>query len=236
MNAPSRETRYIDIPEAAKSLGISEHALERWIRQGSIPYQWINEKIVFRKSRLKEWADSHNMAWMEAPPPKAVSSPETVSLSGAICRGGVYPGVSGAGVADVLKSAANAIQLPEEIDRQQLLKRLLERETLASTGIGSGAAVPHPRVPLKTAFPEPSIFVCFLETEIDYKAVDGAPVFVLFLMLSPSTKTHLQMLARLGYCLRDKSFIKFLRNTPDLNALCKRIEAMEDKMGLAKQF
>lgn len=236
MNVSSRDTRYIDIPEAAQSLGVSEHALERWIRQGLIPYQWINDKIVFRKSRLKEWADSHNMAWTETPPLQVVASPESFSLTAAIRRGGVCAGIKGENVERVLESAMKAIQFPEEIDRRLLLKRLLERETLASTGIGNGAAVPHPRVPIKTSFSAPSIFVCFLDGAIDYNAVDGAPVFVLFLMLSPSTKTHLQMLSRLGFCLRDESFIGFLRNTPDQDSLCRRIESMEEKLGLSKKF
>lgn len=236
MDTSSKNTFYIDIPEAAKSLGISEHALKRWIRQGSIPYQWIEEKIVFHKSRLQEWANTHNMTWTEAAPSKNIPSSDEIQLSATIRRGGVYGGIAGADVKQVLESAANRIRLPDDIDRRQFLKRLLERETLASTGIGNGVAVPHPRTPLKTAFPDPSIFVCFLESEIDYKALDGEPVFVLFLMLSPNTKMHLQMLARLGYCLRDESFIQILHKTPNEDTLCKRVEEMENKMRLSRHF
>ena len=230
MSATKEDRTYIDLPEAARLLGVSDHALERWIRQGSIPSRRSRGAIVFEKSRLKEWAESHNMTWMEKKGQMS-ASPQAVGLINAIRSGGVYTGVGGEDVENVLAAAVQTVDLPDEVDREQLRKKLLEREALASTGIGHGVAVPHPRTPLKAAGEAPAIAVCFLDSPIDYKAIDGEPVFVLFMMLSPSTKVHLQMLARLGYCLRDESFIEFLRTQPDLESLCERLERMEENNG-----
>ncbi|MBN2327990.1 MAG: PTS sugar transporter subunit IIA [Candidatus Omnitrophica bacterium] len=230
MNINLSGKKYIETPEAAQLLGVSEHALERWIRQGAIPYSRSKGLIVFDEQRLKEWAESHNMTWMKPLPSEERSKPPVIRLSNAIRNGGVYNGVSGNDVESVLKSAVAAIHFPHDVDREELLEKLLERESMASTGIGHGAAVPHPRTSLKMHSSAPSISVCFLESPVPYNAVDGEPVFVLFLMLSPSTKVHLKMLARLGFCLRDESFLAFLRNTPDLDSLCQRVETMEKKM------
>ena len=66
------------------------------------------------------------------------------------------------------------------------------------------------------------------------KTIDGKPVFVLFLMLSPNTKVHLQLLARLGFCLRDHEFIDFLQKQSDSDAFCRRVEQMEKRMEKAR--
>lgn len=236
MNAPLEDSSYIDIPMAATLLAVSENALERWIRQGAIPYRRMGDKIVFNKNRLKEWADSRNMTWMEQKPAIASLPSGNPSLVNAIRIGGVYSGIMGIDVKSVLTSVVDTIVLPPEVDREALLKKLLEREALASTGIGHGVAVPHPRTPLKNASGKPAISVCFLQTPIDYQAIDGKPVFVLWLMLSPSTKFHLQMLARLGYCLRDESFMAFLHSSPDLDSLCYRLEQIENAMAITKRM
>jgi PTS system nitrogen regulatory IIA component len=50
------------------------------------------------------------------------------------------------------------------------------------------------------------ITLCFLEKPIDYGALDGKPVQVLFSLISPTVKSHLQLLARLSFALHDARF------------------------------
>ncbi|MDY6952356.1 MAG: PTS sugar transporter subunit IIA, partial [Thermodesulfobacteriota bacterium] len=118
----------------------------------------------------------------------------------------------------------------------ELFLRLLEREDLSTTGIGRGVAIPHPRSPLPDAPAEPSITTCFLENPMDYNAIDDMPVFVLFLMLSPSPKVHLRLLARLSYALRDKAFIDFLKATPPEGHILSRVAEIETNIDNAHHF
>jgi len=53
---------------------------------------------------------------------------------------------------------------------------------------------------------QPILSLSFLETPIDYGALDGKPVYALFLLVSPNVRTHLRILARLAFCLRDPEF------------------------------
>ncbi|MEW6236767.1 MAG: PTS sugar transporter subunit IIA [Candidatus Omnitrophota bacterium] len=233
MNTVNEDPYEIGLTEAARFLGVSEHSLERWIRQGTIPCIESAGEIAFDKSLLREWAQSNKMAWFESPR-KPVSEAKTISLANAIRSGGVYSDIAGTNAREVLEAAVRAVALPDGIDRNLLLSKLLERENLASTGLGGGVAVPHPRTPLKNAPPDPIAAACFLSSPIDYGAIDGEPVFVLFLMISPNTKAHLQLLARVGFCLRDKSFTAFLREKPDGEALRRRVEELEAKMEVMK--
>jgi PTS system nitrogen regulatory IIA component len=66
-------------------------------------------------------------------------------------------------------------------------------------------------------------------------AVDSRPVFVLFLLLSPTPREHLQILSRLSFCVRDDAFVAFLKDRPDTDDFFARIAAFEqalDQKGL----
>lgn len=99
---------------------------------------------------------------------------------------------------------------------------LLQREKLASTGIGSGIAIPHPRYPIGNLADGAIITTCFTENKID-----RAPVFVVFLILSPSTDIHLKFLSRLSYCLRNNSFISLLKQHTEPKHLFNKVEKIE---------
>jgi PTS system nitrogen regulatory IIA component len=118
------------------------------------------------------------------------------------------------------------LPLPPEIDRNLLLKMLLQREELASTGVGRGIAIPHPRYPLNE-LKEEIISTFFLEKEIDFGSIDGIPVFVLFLMLSPEIRLHLRYLSKLSLCLRDDSFIDLLKKCKKAEEIFEKVEEIE---------
>ena len=94
------------------------------------------------------------------------------------------------------------------------LKKLLDRETFGSTGIGGGVAVPHARLPgeceVMTAFGISS-------KGIPWKAQDGAPVYAVFLMLSGETPNgrSLEALAAISRLVRDDHFLDGFRDEFD---------------------
>ena len=96
-----------------------------------------------------------------------------------------------------------------------------------STGIGGGIAIPHPRDPLVVQVREPVALTCFLEHPVDFHAIDGAPVRVLFTLLSPSIRAHLQMLSRLTYALHDPELSKLLDKPATAEAILDRLGAIE---------
>jgi PTS system nitrogen regulatory IIA component len=103
----------------------------------------------------------------------------------------------------------------------------MERERLASTGIGNGIAIPHPREPLSRPPDSPVITTCFTKNSVQYGAIDDRPVSILFLLISPTVKHHLHLLSRLSYCIRDGAFVDFLQTQPDAGALHSRVAEFE---------
>jgi PTS system nitrogen regulatory IIA component len=104
---------------------------------------------------------------------------------------------------------------------------LLQRERLGSTGIGEGVAIPHGRIAkLKSIF---GIFAR-LERPIDFDALDGEPVDLLFLLMTPESAgaDHLKALACAARMLRDNAIVSTIRATRDPSALYSLI-ASESK-------
>jgi len=119
--------------------------------------------------------------------------------------------------------AATALALPVD----QILTELLKREKLGSTGTGGGIAIPHARVPgLDKTF---GILVR-LKQPIDFDAIDGQPVDLVFLLLLPVTadKEQLTALASVARALRNPPSVRNLRHASDSTGLFR---AMVDDSG-----
>jgi PTS system nitrogen regulatory IIA component len=113
--------------------------------------------------------------------------------------------------------AAQAARLTG-LDERTIFEALLQRERLGSTGIGEGVAIPHGKLPnLNRLFG----LVARLEKPIDFEALDGQPVDILFLLLAPegAGADHLKALARVARVLREPGTIDRLRATRDRDAL-----------------
>jgi PTS system nitrogen regulatory IIA component len=135
----------------------------------------------------------------------------TTRLDAALEAGGVVNGVRGEDREAVLRAIIAALPVPAGCDRDFLIDILLARENAGSTSIGGGLAVPHPRYPIVLPVERPSITVCYLEKPIPYGAADGEPVHTLLVMLCPTVRHHLHLLARLSAALQEPAFAAALR-------------------------
>jgi PTS system nitrogen regulatory IIA component len=97
-----------------------------------------------------------------------------------------------------------------------------------STAIGRGIALPHPRTPLITDPAEQRVVIAFPEREVDWKALDGEPVYVVMLIVSASIKLHLQTLSGLNFLCRQEKFRAFLKKHPSLEDITGFLNAAEE--------
>jgi PTS system nitrogen regulatory IIA component len=113
--------------------------------------------------------------------------------------------------------AARAAMLTGQNDRA-VFEVLLQREKLGTTAVGYGVAIPHGKLPkLEKLF---GLFAR-LERPIDFEAMDGQPVDLVFLLLAPegAGADHLKALARIARLLRDQDVAKKLRASRDAQAI-----------------
>lgn len=218
----------LSVKDVARLIDTDENTIYQWIRQESIPYFRINDEFRFSRADLLEWATTHRIKFNANVFNDEDSAVAMPGIAQALAAGGVVYQVGGSDQASVLKSVVAAIRLPETVDRDFLYSVLLARETLGSTGIGGGIAIPHVRNPVVLHIATPSATLCFLEHPIDFKAVDGLPVNILFTLISPTVQIHLHLLSRLGLVLRDPEFGEALHRqaaADELLAIVARVES-----------
>jgi PTS system nitrogen regulatory IIA component len=113
--------------------------------------------------------------------------------------------------------AAKAAELSGQ-NECAIFEILLQREKLGSTGVGNGIAIPHGKLPKLN-----KLFGLFarLERPVDFEALDGQPVDLVFLLLAPegAGADHLKALARVARLLRDPDVARKLRESRDAEAL-----------------
>jgi len=113
--------------------------------------------------------------------------------------------------------AARAASLTGQNERA-IFEVLLQREKLGTTAVGYGVAIPHGKLPkLEKLF---GLFAR-LERPIDFEAMDGQPVDLIFLLLAPegAGADHLKALARVARLLREPATVARLRESRDADAL-----------------
>jgi PTS system nitrogen regulatory IIA component len=113
--------------------------------------------------------------------------------------------------------AAKAAALTEQNERA-VFEILMQREKLGSTGVGNGIAIPHGKLPKLG-----KLFGLFarLDRPIDFEALDGQQVDLIFLLLAPESAgaDHLKALARVARLLREADIAHKLRASRDAEAL-----------------
>jgi PTS system nitrogen regulatory IIA component len=115
---------------------------------------------------------------------------------------------------ELARRAATMTGLPDK----RIYDALAERERLGTTGIGTGVAVPHCRLPELTRMH--GLFAR-LERPVPFEAIDDQPVDLLFLLLAPQNAgaEHLKALARVSRLLRDRAMCEKLRGANSADAL-----------------
>lgn len=112
------------------------------------------------------------------------------------------------------------------IDEDVLFESLVAREKLGSTGFGNGIAIPHCRlIGCKT----PISAVIHLATAVDFDAIDGEPVDLLFVLLVPeeATDEHLELLRQIASIFEQDDVRERLRTAPDSTALYQAVLAAQ---------
>ena len=114
------------------------------------------------------------------------------------------------------------------LDRDTALEAVLVREQTRSTGIGSGIAIPHGKC---KAVKELVMAVGIAPEGIDFESVDGRPVSIIMLLVSPADQTgpHIQALAQISKLMLDESFRQGLEKATSAEEVYELLNTKENE-------
>jgi nitrogen PTS system EIIA component len=140
----------------------------------------------------------------------------------------IKPALPGGNKRALLQQLAQLAAQRTGKDAATILASLLEREKLGSTGFGQGVAIPHGKVEGLA-----SIYCLFarLGEPIDYRAIDGAPVDLVFLLLSPpdAGADHLKALAAISRVTRHAATLDKMRGARSRDALAAVLMGADER-------
>jgi nitrogen PTS system EIIA component len=197
----------LTVRDVSEMLDVSEKTVYRWLNERKLPGYRMSGQYRFSQAEILEWATANKLNVPVRALQEAGQSDQPLpTLSEALQLGGIFYRIGGSDKESALRSVVEVVRLPDEVDREFLLRVLLSREELTSTAVGDGIAFPHARYPVVLHLDKPLVSLCFLEKPIDFGALDGQPVQALFTLISPAMRAHLHLLARLSFALRDAEF------------------------------
>lgn len=224
----------LTVHDISRLLNVSEKTIYRWLKQGTIPAYRIQDQYRFNRAEILEWATSRPVALSPKAfddSPSDAAALEPVSLVASLRGGGIHYRVSGDDKSAVLKNLVGMLPLPDGTDRAFLAEMLLARENMGSTAVGNGIAIPHPRFPVILPPSADTLSLCFLDHPVDFGALDGQPVNILFVLVSSTVRNHLRLLSRLAFALQNDEVRKCLVPETGREAIMDAFARMDSALG-----
>jgi len=140
----------------------------------------------------------------------------------------IKPSLSGGNKRALLQQMAQFAAGRLQADAAEILSSISERERLGSTGFGQGVAIPHGKIEGLAR-----IYCMFarLSDPVDYKAIDGQPVDLIFLLLSPpdAGAEHLKALAAISRVTRHAPTLEKMRGARSRDALAAVLMGADER-------
>lgn len=224
----------LTVRDVTKFFDVSESTVTRWIKRRGMPAQYVGGQYHFNRAEILEWATANQIkVSLQMFDELDADSQPVPTLTEALEAGGIFYGLRDTDKDHALRALVEVLPLPEGIDRELVLRLFLAREASASTAIGDGIAIPHVRNPIVLHVSRPTVTLAFLERPIGFGALDGQPVHVLFSIISPTNRSHLQLLSRLSFALHDPKLRKTVNHHAPQEEIMRELGRIESGMGAA---
>jgi PTS system nitrogen regulatory IIA component len=227
----------LNLDQLAARLGRDRREVERLVVRGNLPGRKVNGQWQFHPTEVTQWLEQEIRGYDETQLARVESAqnskeldpqfPITSLLKPELIEIPLEARTKRSVLESLLEVAGRTWQVWEPA---AILQAIQQREEVYSTAFENGVAIPHTRSPMPEALGESVIAFGRTYSGIPF----GAPKRVLsdlfFLVLCRDSRTHLQVLARLGRMLQQTGFIEGLRSMEDATATYEFIAMAEQKL------
>ncbi len=216
----------LTIKDIANLLLKSDKEVQILIKKKEIPFQLVNDKMLFNKQQIIEWALSRNIP-INISGHKKMTEYHVKTLNNILDQNSFFYDCNFSEKL-FIEQMVSMIDLEKNVDREIIVHLLKSREELMSTAIGNGISLPHPRIPLMIGRNKPVINFFFPTTPLELKSLDGKPVHTIILLISQTIKQHLSLLAHLSFLLSKETFRFALEKRLNYKEIIDIISHIED--------
>jgi nitrogen PTS system EIIA component len=128
----------------------------------------------------------------------------------------------------ILEELATPLAGIAKVTRESLVKVLMERERLGSTGIGGGIGIPHGKLKGMDSL---ALGFGLSKKGVDFESMDGRPTHIFFLLVTPESSTglHLKLLARISRILKNDIFKEKLMSAGNRDEIYEAIKEKDEE-------
>jgi len=221
---------YLNLIQIAESFGVSETVVEGWIRNESLPTTPDRGRLLFDRAQVADWAAKRGLAAKAGfLAPQASALGTSLRLGPLLRAGGIWRDVSAADVGVIFERIVNALPGATPAVRQLLGQRLRANGGVTMAPIGDGFALPHPNTRITLGRDSGTVALLFLRDALStVDAVpDNEPITCLFFFISPSPRSHLELLGRLTRSLAGGPLRELVTQGATDEAILKTIDALD---------
>jgi PTS system nitrogen regulatory IIA component len=213
----SRE--FLTLDELVQLTGRDRRLVEKYVQRGIIPGRRVNGEWRFDDREITHWLEQDlrtlDQAQLEQlensqnSPEFATQRPLEALLKPETCEISLDAGTKPAVLQALVEVAGRTWQV---WDPAAILNAVRERELVMSTAFANGVAIPHPRNPLPDALGESVIAFGRTSSGLPFGGPQRSLTDLFFLVLARDSRTHLQILARLGRIIQNEPLLLQLRS------------------------
>jgi PTS system nitrogen regulatory IIA component len=206
---------FLNIIELAQSLGAEESEVEGWIRNDGLPHVTDRGRLLFDRTQVVAWAESHGLAakvGFLAPEKSRIQGGK--KLETMLRTGGIWRAVAAANVFNLLAEIVARLPGATPPIRQMLQQRLRAPNGISWAPVGNGLALPHLRIPIALGR-DAGIFAIVLLRDafaVNEPAPDEQAITRLLFFVAPSPRAHLEILAQLSRALARGNLRKLIND------------------------
>jgi PTS system nitrogen regulatory IIA component len=225
---------FLNIIELAQSLGAEESEVEGWIRNDGLPHMTDRGRLLFDRTQVVAWAESHGLAakvGFLAPQISRIQGGK--KLEPMLRTGGIWRDIIAANVLNLFADIIDKLPGATPPVRQLLQQRFRVPNGISWALVGGGLALPHLRTPIALGR-DAGIFAIVLLRDalaVNEPAPDQQAITRLLFFVAPSPRAHLEMLAQLSTALSRGNLRKLINDGVPDDELFAAVAAtdMDDK-------
>ncbi len=218
----------LKVKDVADLLHVSESTIYRWLDGSKIPAYKLGEEWRFSREDIQDWLIETKRE--NSDEPQIAIEPrggiKQYSLYRAVHKGGIRHHCPGTQKEEVIDTVCRWLAEDLGFDASAMAELIKERETLMSTALGGGIAVPHTReITIDSTYD--AVSIVFPKEPIDWNSLDGEPVNVVFFLFACDDRRHLNLLAKIAHLAQNKELMNFIRTSPSKNDVLNAIRSWE---------